>query len=162
MFLLKKSEKESWQRTYNCDYCLSKDFHKERECFIFSKYLEIPIINFDFEKGDFDKQKEVEFDEINKETFFDEIAELHPFFPKMDVVEFVLAFYGGLCPQSLLTNEGAELVSIENAVSKYHSLPFEGAYLSQPYYIIQAFEIIRGTIIGFENKMLKEASKSKD
>ena len=95
---------------------------------------------------------------MTKEKFFEEIARVHSFISDMPLVSLVTGFYGNLCPQSLLSIECADLVSLENAVSRYHQLPFPGSYLEQPLALIEAFEVIRGAIIGFENEKIKSVT----
>ena len=141
--------------------CMSKGLYKERECFLLSKYLEIPIMEIDEDTGKIVMDnKEMELEEVDRDGFFDMIAELHYYFPDIPVTTFVMSYYGGLCPQSLLTAEGAALLSLENAVSRYHTLPFPGSYLEQPLTMIEAFEVIRSTIIDFENRQMREITES--
>ncbi len=66
-----------------------------------------------------------------------------------------------VCPIGFLTEEIEDYVSMENAASKYNSLPFPGNWLDQPLYIIEAFENINVASGHYErdksNKMKSKA-----
>lgn len=150
---MNKSDNESWKKIYNCDLCCAGKDTKKRECFLFDSELEIPIT--EFEEDGKPSKKESKYKTMNKEVFFEEIARVHSILVDVPLITLVTGFYGNLCPQSLLSAECAEVVSLENAVSRYHQLPFPGSYLEQPHALIEAFEIVRGAIISFENDKIK-------
>ncbi len=102
----------------------------------------------------------IKHEDMTVDRFFEEISRIQIFFPEKDIVSLIFGTYRGLCLQSLIEYNAVELMNLENAASRYHNLPYKGAYTDQPVIIIDAFEIIRSAIIRFENDLMKEAQKS--
>jgi hypothetical protein len=107
--------------------------------------------------GKINKLADVKYEEMSCDEFFEELTRISSYFPEMNILDIVLAFYRGLCLASLVDVNALQLMSLENAISKYHQLPYPGSYLEQPKGMLDAFDIIRGAIISYENKMLENA-----
>ena len=70
-----------------------------------------------------------------------------------------------VCPIGFLTEDIESYISMENAASKYNSLPYPGNWLDQPLHVIQAFENINIATGHYErdkaNKMKSKAKTDK-
>ncbi len=72
-----------------------------------------------------------------------------------DVINFPIMSMGAnrrkVCPMGLFDYDSNFYVELETAASKYHVLPYEGAYLDQPEDIIEAFTVIRSAEARYNN-----------
>lgn len=61
-------------------------------------------------------------------------------------------FFPKVCPISLVAEfpQLDHLVSLESAASQYNQLPYDGGYLDQPIFVIQAFDAVRSARSEYE------------
>lgn len=91
---------------------------------------------------------------VNREEFWDLIAEICTFKPQIPVYHIVSSFK--VCLVSAGLRELEQLISIEAAARDYHELPFDGGWLDQSNIIIEAFDIIRSTRNRFELERIEK------
>ena len=150
---------------FDCKHCTKVGRYKKRICFLKNKQITVdfPILDDNGEIVDYENRK------ITKEDVIDYLIQVHQHLPGMLAHEVLttekMRIDGKpVCPVGLFDYETDFLTSLESAASEYHVLPYEGAYLDQPQYIIEAFDICRATRAKYSNKkmnQMKEKSKAK-
>jgi len=149
---------------YDCVTCTNKERYKRRICFLKQREYDL---NFQVLGS---SQREVERRRVTKEEVINYLIDVHKMTPSLLITDILmndarmrLGDRGEtVCPICLLDYETDFLVSLETAASKYHSLPFEGAYLDQPLYIIEAFDICRAAEAKYNNYKLNQIKVKTD
>ena len=165
MFSNWRAENQERSLEFNCDYCTLKERYKHKVCFVKNKQIDLDFPIFD-EHGVI---QEYEQRNATKEDVIQHLIEVHKLMPNVlviDVMSTRLMLLGKqkekVCPIGLFDYETDFYVSLETAASKYHVLPYEGAYLDQPLYLIEAFDTCRAAESKYNNaKMNKVKEKGK-
>lgn len=186
-----RSEDEARQSTYDCSYCKMRNLKGTRVCYRFDSIntLNIPLI---FDKAGNPKFHDEQGREIegaysqrkcDREEAINVLAEIAKKQPSRSVFDIWKSYFiryigtrwdeesekwvsAEVCPIGLITEESESFISMEASASKYNSLPFEGSWLDQPQFIIEAFEAVAIGNGHFErdrmNKMKRESNKLKN
>lgn len=168
MFSNWKGEDQGRSLEFDCNYCTMKERYKRKVCFVKKKRIDLNFPIFD------DKGSILEYEQrsATKEDVIQHLIQVHKLMPNVlvtDVMSTRLMMLGEqgekVCPIGLFDYETDFYVSLETAASKYHVLPYEGAYLDQPLYIIEAFDTCRAAEAKYSNykmnKMKEKGKKSK-
>jgi hypothetical protein len=82
---------------------------------------------------------------------------------KMDIMRLGMTQHGRggkpICPVPFFTKKLQDIVKWESAANKYGVLPYRGAYLDQPLYVIEGFDVVRAADNLYNAKRMKEMKK---
>lgn len=108
---------------------------------------------------------------MNVDELYDEIEKIKERFPILTDFDILRKFFNSngdegnkeLCPTALVDPWVDWLLELENAAQTYHVLPYPGALLDQPAWVLEAFRTIREVKNVFERRRTKSLiSKVKD
>ena len=148
---------------FDCLYCMKKERHKGRVCFLRDKeqFLRFPILDSNGKIVEWEKRM------VTKKDVCELIMRVHDFMPNKLVTDVLNSVYlriglngEPVCAIGLFDPFHEWLVSLETAASKYHVLPFAGGYLDQPEFIIDAFDAIRAAEAKYQNMQLSKMKKA--
>lgn len=160
-----RAEAQERSLDFDCTNCIESERYKKRICFFKNKTMTVdfPVLDENGEIIEYENRK------ITKEDVIDYLIQVHKHLPGMLANEVLntpnMRIEGKpICPVGLFDYETDFLTSLESAASEYHVLPYDGAYLDQPLYIIEAFDICRATRAKYSNKKMnamREKAKTK-
>lgn len=171
-----RNDNQEEYKRFNCDYCMQKGLRDKRiVCYLKEneKTLLMPNIPDNFHKQIDVSQNDIytQFDRVEREVskeelieYFGQIRELFPNERAFKVWAMPLMRLGLdnqlICPLPFFTKKLNDIVSWESAADKYSVLPYEGAYLDQPLYVIEGFNICRSAESKYTNTKMKKSKKS--
>ncbi len=172
-----KSDHQEQTLSFDCKYCQESKRDQKRVCFLNKATCRVrfPAIPDSFsgleERKLFLQQKQfVEWEEADAsaEEVIEHFIKVHALYPNLLPTEILLLPLMRLgvkgeavCPVGLLTYKANWFTELESAAEKYKTLPFNGNWLDQPQYIIDAFNTIRGAESKYMSKKLKSKKGKK-
>ena len=100
------------------------------------------------------------------EEFIEEMDDIADHFLNMPPFEILRTYFISpeVCPTALTDNYLVYLIELEQAVTEYNTLPYDGGYWDQPLLMIEAFNAIRSERNQFERvriETMKAKAKTK-
>ena len=154
---------------YDCERCIKTGEYKKRVCFLKHKEIELNVPDVT-ESSVREKSELISWErkKCTKEDVIKILLEVHKLLPNKlvhDVMRFPLMRMGlkhnEVCPMGLFDYDSNFYIELETAASKYHVLPYEGAYLDQPQDIIEAFTVIKAAearYYNYQSSLIKQKS----